>query len=386
MGYQRRVHGGALSTITMADASPAAPLSKAWGYGILLGLGFAFALFMIVVTWALKRYHNEVQTSEVFNTAGRTVKSGLVASAVVSSWTWAATLLQSTGIAYRYGVSGPFWYASGATVQIILFATLAIELKRRAPNAHTFLEAARARYGAAVHCVFIMFGLMTNILVTAMLVTGGSAVTESLTGVPTEAGCFLIPIGVVLYTVFGGLKATLISDYTHGLVVLIIIFLFAFSAYATNAELGSPGAVWDLLVEAAARHPVEGNKDGSYLTMQSREGAIFFVINIVGNFGTVFLDNGYYNKAIAASPVDALPGYVMAGLTWFAIPWLCATTMGLAAVALESNSVFPTFPIRIPESEVSAGLVLPYAARALLGSGGAIASFFLVFFAVTSAY
>jgi hypothetical protein len=26
-----------------------------------------------------------------------------------------------------YGVSGPFWYASGATVQILLFATLAIE-------------------------------------------------------------------------------------------------------------------------------------------------------------------------------------------------------------------------------------------------------------------
>ena len=38
-------------------------------------------------------------------------------------------------------------YASGATVQIILFATLAIELKRRAPNAHTFLEVIRARYG-----------------------------------------------------------------------------------------------------------------------------------------------------------------------------------------------------------------------------------------------
>lgn len=116
-----------------------------------------------------RRYNNESQTSEMFNTAGRTVKSGLVASAVVSSWTWAATLLQSSGVAYRYGVSGPFWvsnvepnlvrhncacganirsqYASGATVQIILFATLAIELKRRAPNAHTVLEVIRARYG-----------------------------------------------------------------------------------------------------------------------------------------------------------------------------------------------------------------------------------------------
>lgn len=134
----------------------------------------------------------------MFSTAGRTVKSGLVASAVVSSWTWAATLLQSSSVAYRYGVSGPFWYASGATVQVILFATLAIELKRRAPNAHTFLEVIRARYGATTHFVFITFGLMTNVLVTAMLLTGGSAVVTSLTGVPTAAACFLLPVGVVL--------------------------------------------------------------------------------------------------------------------------------------------------------------------------------------------
>ena len=76
------------------------------------------------------------------------------------------------------------------------------------------------------------------------------------------------------------------------MIILVIIFTFAFSAYATNDIIGSPGKVWELLQDAAARHPVDGNKGGSYLTMQSREGAIFFVINIVGNFGTVFLDNG----------------------------------------------------------------------------------------------
>jgi len=116
----------------------------------------------MAATYVLKRYRKEVQTSEMFTTAGRTVKSGLVGSAVVSSWTWAATLLQSSGICYRYGVSGPFWYASGATVQILLFATLAIELKRRAPNAHTFLEVIKARYGPVAHIVFIVFGLMTS--------------------------------------------------------------------------------------------------------------------------------------------------------------------------------------------------------------------------------
>ena len=222
----------------------APPLSAGFGYGIVLGLGFAFALGMITTTYVLKRYNSEVHSSEMFSTAGSTVKSGLVASAVVSSWTWAATLLQSSGVAYRYGVSGPFWYASGATVQILLFATLAIELKRKAPNAHTFLEVIRARYGVYAHLVFTVFGLMTNILVrrdicansnfeadeglevTAMLLTGGSAVVTALTGMPTAAACFLLPIGVVLYTIAGGIKATFLTDYVHTVMILIIIFIF----------------------------------------------------------------------------------------------------------------------------------------------------------------
>ncbi|RAH70669.1 sodium:solute symporter family protein [Aspergillus aculeatinus CBS 121060] len=356
-----------------------APLSQGFGYGIIVGLGFAFALLMIFITWALKRYQHEVQTSEMFSTAGRSVKSGLVAAAVVSSWTWAATLLQSTTVAYEYGISGPFFYASGATVQIILFATLAIELKRRAPNAHTFLEAIRARYGTTVHIVFTVFCVMTNILVTSMLLTGGSAVMTSLTGVHTVAACFLLPIGVVLYTLFGGIKATFITDYMHTVVIIVVIFIFAFSAYATNDKLGSPGAVYEALVAASNRHPVDGNAEGSYLTMRSKEGGIFWVINLVGNFGTVFLDNGYYNKAIAASPVHAFPGYVIGGLCWFAIPWLCASTMGMTALALEGTQ-------RLSSSDVSAGLVLPFAAVKLLGYSGAVCTTIMIFMAVTSAF
>ncbi|KAE8403805.1 Sodium:solute symporter family-domain-containing protein [Aspergillus pseudonomiae] len=356
-----------------------APLSQGFGYGIIVGLGFAFALVMVFITWALKRYQYEVQTSEMFSTAGRSVKSGLVAAAVVSSWTWAATLLQSSAVAYQYGISGPFFYASGACVQIILFATLAIELKRRAPNAHTFLEVIRARYGTAVHVVFIVFCLMTNILVTAMLLTGGSAVLTSLTGVNTVAACFLLPIGVVLYTLFGGIKATFITDYMHTVVIIVVIFIYAFSAYASNDTLGSPGKVYDALVAAADRHPVEGNAQGSYLTMRSKEGGIFWVINLVVCFSTVFLDNGYYNKAIAAHPVHAFPGYVIGGLCWFAIPWLCASTMGISALALEGTQ-------RMSSEDVTAGLVLPFAAVKLLGYSGAVCTTLMIFMAVTSAF
>jgi len=59
------------------------PLSQATGYGVVIGLGFLFAFGMMITTFVLRRYNNELQTSEVFSTAGRSVKSGLVASAVV---------------------------------------------------------------------------------------------------------------------------------------------------------------------------------------------------------------------------------------------------------------------------------------------------------------
>lgn len=360
-------------------------LPQGAGYAVVVGLGFVFAAGMMLTTFVLRRYNKEIMTAEEFATAGRSVKTGLISAAVVSSWTWAATLLTSTTQVYNNGVAGAIYYAAGATCQIILFACLAIKGKERAPTAHSYLEIVKARYGTATHSVLTFWGFATNVLVTGMLLTGGSAVVTDLTGMNTVAACLLLPLGVVIYTLFGGIKATFLTDYVHTVVMVIIIMVFAFSTFATNEHLGSPGKVWEAVTELAKTQPREGNAGGSYLTMHSRSGGIFFVINIVGNFGTVFLDNGYFNKAFAADPASAMPGYVLGGLAWFAIPAFTATTLGLAGLSLESTSAWPTYPAKMTSAEVSAGLVLPNAAVALLGKGGAVCSLLMVFMAVTSA-
>ncbi|KAK6198817.1 urea active transport protein [Scheffersomyces amazonensis] len=361
------------------------PLPQSAGYAVVVGLGGVFAFGMMLITYVLRRYNREIMTAEEFATAGRSVKTGLISAAVVSSWTWAATLLTSTTIVYDYGISGGFFYAAGATVQITLFACLAIKGKERAPGAHTYLEIVKARYGTLTHCIYIFWCLATNILVTTMLLTGGSAVVNDLTGMNTVAACLLLPLGVLLYTLFGGIKATFLTDYAHTVVLVVIIFVFAFSTFATNSQLGSPGKVWEIITALGETNPVEGNAGGSYLTLRSKGGGIFFVINITSGFGTVFLDNGYFNKAIAANPRAALPGYVCGSLAWFAIPCLISVTMGLAGLALQDTPSWPTAQ-RLTPAQVSAGLVLPNAAVALLGTGGAVASLLLVFMACTSAF
>lgn len=361
------------------------PLPQGAGYAVVLGLGAIFAAGMVLTTFCLKRYQREIMTAEEFANAGKSVKSRLLSAAVVSSWTWAATLLTSTVQTYNNGVCGAYYYAAGATCQIILFACLAIKGKERAPTAHTYLEIVRARYGTTTHCIYVFWGFATNILVTAMLLTGGLAVVNDLTGMNVVAACLLLPVGVVIYTLFGGIKATFLTDYVHTVVIIVILLVFGFTTFATSDVLGLPGAVWDIVSKLAESNPKEGNAGGSYLTMKLRLGGIFFVINIVGNFGTVFLDNGYFNKAFASRSNATMLGYVLGGLAWFAVPMFCATTMGMAALALQDTPAWPTYPNKLTPAEVSAGLVLPNAAVALLGKGGAVCSLLLIFMAVTSA-
>lgn len=52
--------------------------------------------------------------------------------------------------------------------------------------------------------------------------------------------------------------------------------------------------------------------------------------------------------------------------------------MGLSALVLEKYPVWPTYPNRLAEADVTAGLVLPNAAVALLGKGGAVATLVLI--------
>ncbi|EGW35056.1 urea active transport protein [Spathaspora passalidarum NRRL Y-27907] len=360
------------------------PLPQSAGYAVVVGLGFVFAAGMMLTTYILRRYNREIMTAEEFATAGRSVKTGLISAAVVSSWTWAATLLTSTTQVYNNGVSGGFFYAAGATCQITLFACLAIKGRERAPAAHTYLEIIKGRYGKVTHFVYIFWGFATNILVTAMLLTGGSAVVSDLTGMHAVAACLLLPLGVVIYTLFGGIKATFLTDYAHTVVMVVIIIIFAFTTWATSDKLGSPAAVWEIVTKLAETQPREGNAGGSYLTMHSRSGGIFFVINIVGNFGTVFLDNGYFNKAFAANPASTYRGYILGSLAWLPIPAFCSLTLGFAALALEHTEHWP-LGRPMTAAEVNSGLVLPNAASALLGKGGAVLSLLMVFMAVTSA-
>lgn len=86
----------------------------------------------------------------------------------------------------------------------------------------------------------------------------------------------------------------------------VALVIFVYLVYTASSELGSPSVMYNRLVEVASKSricqepvshagqscgPVNGNYKGSFLTILSSGGLVFGIINIVGNFGTVFVDN-----------------------------------------------------------------------------------------------
>ncbi|KAJ3930163.1 MAG: Na+/solute symporter [Lentinula lateritia] len=354
-------------------------LSQSVGYGVVVGVGFFFAGVMLILTYLQSRYTDmSPGSSEEFT-------PGLVCCGIVSAWTWSATLLQSSTAAYTFGISGPWWYGVGGTIQLAIFGMVAAKVKMNANGAHTFLEIVQVRFGTGPHLLFTFYGFLCNLVVCGSLLLGGSATVTALTGMNTDAACMLLPIGIAVYVLVGGLRATFICDWSHTVILFVIIYIFVFKTYGTSQETEGVSGLYDLLQAAAVTTPVEGNQNGSYLTMKSNQGLVFGAATIISGFAGIFCDQGYWQRAIASHPTSTTKAYMLGGLSWFAVPFAFASCLGLAARGLIDNPKFPTYPSPLSASQTSAGLAAPAAAAVLMGKGGAVSVLLVVFMAVTSA-
>jgi Na+/proline symporter len=99
---------------------------------------------------------------------------------------------------------------------------------------------------------------------------------------------------------------------------------------------------------------------------------------------TCYYGHQLFIKAFSASPKAVVPGYIIGGIAYFAIPWTLGTLASSVVLGLENNPIFPTYPRRMSSVEVSNGLVLPYFAITIAGKGDAAGILLITFMAVTS--
>ena len=360
-------------------------LNQAAGYGVLIGVGAVFAGGMILTTFLLQKYlHENANSTETFSVANRSVGTFLSASAVYSSWSWSTEFLFVSLMTYNYGVQAGYYYGAGLAIQIAVMSVIGIHAKKRIPTAHTSLEAVQLRYGKAAHLLYLVLSLICNICsCLAMILACASGISIIAGNLHIVASTMLIPFGVLLYTVVGGLKATFLTDFVHT-TVLLIVLCYINTAVLTSEQVGGLNGLYDKIVEVSTTKYIEGNYNGAILTGKSQGSVVFGLILTICNFGLTVMDSSFWQKTFSASPRATVPAYLLTAFLIFSNVWPISAIIGGSLHFLESDPSFPTYPRKMTQYEIDSGFVLPYVLKAILGNGGVGALLLILYLAVTS--
>jgi urea-proton symporter len=304
---------------------------------IVLG---AFGVFWVALGWYWGR---GVKTFDDRVLAGRNVGLALGTATAMATWVTTNTTMTAPEFAYTFGVWGMFGY-SLAAIGLILFAPMARRIKRLMPGGYTSGDFIRARYGTVAWAVFLVISLGYALGWLVSMAMAGGILFESLTGIPYRVGMVTITVVCVGYTLLGGMRAVVGTDFIQSLLILIGLVVVGVAAYTTIS-------VEEVHTTLVAERPGLLN-----LLMPA---AIMFLFNqLLFGVGEIFHSNVWWSRAFAFREGVGFRAFLLGGILWLPVP------VAAGAIALTA----PVLGLNVP----SLDMVGPMVIGQLLGSVGAV--------------
>ena len=311
-----------------------------------------FGIFWVVFGFWLGRKN---KTHEDFALAGRNVGFAFAAATAMATWVTSNTTLVAPQLTYQFGIWGMIGY-SFAALGLLLFAPMAKRIKQLLPNGYTSGDFVRLRYGQAAWWVFIIISVVYAFGWLISLGMAGGILLESLSGLDYHIGMTAILIICVGYTLFGGMRAVIATDFIQALIIIVGISAIAFWLI-NNVGLDS------IHQTLSAEHP-------QLLDLLFPAAVMFLFNNIFFGLGEIFHSNVWWSRALSFKQGVAYKAYLTGGLMWLPIP----IVTGFIALAAPQLGIFPP----------SADMIGPTVAAAVLGTTGAVLVFIVIFSALAS--
>lgn len=171
------------------------------------------------------------ENADNYMTAGNEVGFGISAASMTATWIWAASLYASATSGYTYGISGPIHYGLWGALMILFIYPFGRRIRSIAPNAHTLAEILHARHGRSSQLILAGSNLLGSLLSLTSNFIAGGALISMLSPISFSAGILMIGAGVLLYTLWSGVRASILTDFIQvcamlGAVVIIVPTVF----------------------------------------------------------------------------------------------------------------------------------------------------------------
>ncbi len=331
----------------MAGTTPFLAPGIAWALVVL----FSVLWVALGVAWGRRGKGD----ADDYMLAGRNIGLALSTATLMASWVTGNTTLLAPEFGYRTGLWGMFSYGL-AGLGLILFAPLALRIKQLMPHGRTSGDFIRLRYGRLAWWVFMV---ITAIYTLGFLMTqamGAGLLLQALSGFDYHVGMVVV-IGVAtLYTLYGGMRAVIGTDFIQSLLIMVLLAVVAVLAFRQSP-----------MPEV---HAALVNQHPDRLDLLLPAGLLLAWNSALFSMGEVFHNNIWWSRVFASRRGVVMTSFVLGGLAWMSVP-LVTGSIGLVALARD-----------LPLQQVN--MVFPVMAADLLGAGGAALVFVVVFASLTS--
>lgn len=204
--------------------------------GVLTGVLIYVLLQLLVGVLVSRRIANE----EDYLLAGRSLGTGMAMLSVFATWFGAETCIGAAGSVYESGLAGgsvdPFGYAMCLILMGIVFA---IPLWRR--KLTTLADLFRLRYSAGIERLAVVLMVPTSVMWAAAQIRAFGQVISASSEVEMEFAISVAAAVVVVYTVYGGLLADVVTDTVQGIALIVGLFILLYVVVDRHGGIG--GAV-----------------------------------------------------------------------------------------------------------------------------------------------
>jgi SSS family transporter len=178
------------------------------------------------------------------NSAGRGMTTASLIASVMGVWILLAPA--EAGAAFG-GLAAVAGYGVGEALPMLAYMKLGPRIRQLIPEGHTLTEYALARYGPAMYVFVLVVSLFYMFIFLSAELTGITSALQLVAGVPRWQTATLVGGFVLLYTGYGGLRASIFTDTVQTVVILPLLVVAAVGAILA---LGGTGAVHEQIVAA----------------------------------------------------------------------------------------------------------------------------------------
>ena len=287
--------------------------------------------------------------------AGRNVGLALSTATLIAAWVTGNTTMSAPEQGYTIGILACFGYAT-AGLSLCIFAPLALRIKKIMPHGCTSGDFVRCRYGKAVWVVFLLISAWYFVGFLMTQAMAGGILLQSLSGLEYHIGMVLIMVVCTIYTLKGGLKAILSTDFIMAMLILVMLLVTAVLAFFKF----SPAQVYDGVMASKPE----------LMNVLSGVGIMYLGSNFLFATGEIFHSNIWWQRIYAAKEKVAFRSFILSGLIWTTVPIIAGS---LAYVAVAEGYVVP-----------QVNMVFPIVVSKLLGPVGAVLVLIIIYSALAS--